>query len=195
MTDKLKKKPATRRDAVDAARLKLAGDPSHINASEDALLRAAMPEAHGRVVTSGLLAEAGRRGDDRVTLLIPEEAALLKARGGSGAVNPLSGLLEYNNGSDSDNTSAAGENTGGMDTSSPNSGVTGNEGPSASNGGNSGSYSSDYGGFGLSGSIYSTPSIANMSLAQMESISKQINDDIDSNYQGMFGTGHRDHHW
>jgi hypothetical protein len=96
MADKLKKKQPTRRDAVDAARLKLAGDPSHINAREDALLRETMPEAHGRVVTSGLLAEAGRRGDDRVTLLIPEEAALLKARGGAGTRNPASGLLEYN---------------------------------------------------------------------------------------------------
>lgn len=104
MADRLKKTRPTRRDAVDRARLKLQGDPSHINAREDRLLRETMPEAHGRVVTRGLLAEAGRRGDDRVTLLIPEEAALLKARGGAGTRNPESGLLEFwggDNGADS----------------------------------------------------------------------------------------------
>jgi hypothetical protein len=138
MTDRLKKKPATRRDAADAARLKLAGDPSHINPREDRLLRETMPEAHGRVVTRGLLAEAGRLGDDRVTLLIPEEAALLKARGGAGTRNPASGLLEYNNSGDSDtsesdNTSNAGENTGGM-SGAPGSGVAGPEGPGTGRG-------------------------------------------------------------
>jgi hypothetical protein len=95
MTGKLKKSRPTRRDAEDAATLKHAGDPAHINEREDRLLGKLMPEAHGAVVTRGLLAEAGRRGDDRVTRLIPAEAALLKARGGSGTVNPLSGLLEY----------------------------------------------------------------------------------------------------
>jgi hypothetical protein len=177
MADRLKKKPATRRDAVDAARLKLQGDPSHINAREDRLLRETMPEAHGRVVTRGLLAEAGRRGDDRVTLLTEREAALLKARGGAGTRNPASGLLEYNNSGDSDdgsssNTSSAGENTGGMD-GTANSGVS--EGPGANGGygsndggygglGGYGAYSGGpYGGGqrsrGLGGAAFGTPSI------------------------------------
>lgn len=92
---KLTTKPKTRRDAADAVRLKAEGEPGHINAREAQLLEALMPEAAGPVVTKGLLAEAGRRGDDRVTRLIPAEAALLKARGGSGTVNPASGMLEY----------------------------------------------------------------------------------------------------
>jgi hypothetical protein len=154
MAGRLEKTRPTRRDAVDRARLKLQGDPSHINAREDRLLRETMPEAHGRVVTRGLLAEAGRRGDDRVTKLIPAEAALLKARGGAGTRNPASGLLEFYDSDgpgDGSNTSSAGENTGGMDTSSPNSGVTSDMGPSPSAGGNSGSYAADYGGWSSAG--------------------------------------------
>lgn len=95
MAGKLKKSRPTRRDAEDAAVLKAAGHPAHINPAEDRLLGRLMPEAHGAVVTRGLLAEAGRRGDDRVTKLIPAEARLLKARGGSGTRNPASGMLEY----------------------------------------------------------------------------------------------------
>lgn len=41
------------------------------------------------------LAEAGRRGDKVIAHITPEEAALLKARGGSGTVNPRTGLLEF----------------------------------------------------------------------------------------------------
>lgn len=162
MADRLKAKRQTRRDAVDAARLKLQGDPSHINAREDRLLRETMPEAHGRVVTRGLLAEAGRRGDDRVTLLTDREAALLKARGGAGTVNPASGLLEYNNSGDSDdgsssNTSSAGENTGGMD-GTANSGVS--EGPGANGG-----YGSNDGGYGGWGGYDRTPSVESLLAA------------------------------
>lgn len=104
----MRKKRPTRRDAVDAARLKLQGDPSHINPREDRLLAETMPEAHGRVVTRGLLAEAGRLGDDRVTRLIPAEAALLRRSGGAGTRNPASGLLEYWGGDDSDDGGMSG---------------------------------------------------------------------------------------
>ncbi len=97
---KIQKKPTTRRDAEDRVRLKTAGIPAHINPAEDDFLKRVLPEAAGRVVKSGLLAEAGRRGDDRVTKLIPAEAALLKSRGGSGTVNPASGLLEFSSASD-----------------------------------------------------------------------------------------------
>lgn len=174
MTGRLKKSRPTRRDAVDAARLKLQGDPAHINAGEARLLAETMPESHGRVVTRGLLAEAGRRGDDRVTLLIPEEAALLKARGGAGTVNPRSGLLEYNNSGDSDtddsdNTSNAGENTGGM-SGAPGSGVAGPEGPGTGRGdgpGESGNYGS--GAFSYGYDAYngrpSTPSVESLLAA------------------------------
>jgi hypothetical protein len=83
--------------SVPAKRIaaKLMGDPAHINPKEDRLLRQLMPESHGRVLVSGLLAELGRRGDDRVTLVNSREAKLLKRRGGSGARNPASGLREY----------------------------------------------------------------------------------------------------
>lgn len=188
MSGKINKQREPRRDRDDRAMLKHMGDPAHINGEEARLLASKMPESHGKVVTRGLLAEAGRRGDDRVTLLTDAEEALLKARGGAGTRNPKSGLLEFY----SDNTSAAGENTGGMDTSSPNSGVTGNEGPSSSAGGNSGSYGADYSnnyGYDDFGRAVSKPGIANMTLDQMEAVQKQINDDIDTNYGGMYGTG------
>lgn len=68
---------------------------AHINAAEARYLQAVMPEAQGGVVTKGKLARAGRRGDTRVTRLIPAERKLLKARGGSGARNPATGLLEF----------------------------------------------------------------------------------------------------
>lgn len=68
---------------------------AHINASEARFLQAVMPEAQGGVVTKGKLARAGRRGDTKVTRLIPAERKLLKARGGSGARNPVTGLLEF----------------------------------------------------------------------------------------------------
>lgn len=110
MTNRLKKSRPTRRDAEDAAVLKAAGHPAHINPAEDRLLGRLMPEAHGAVVTRGLLAGAGRRGDDRVTKLIPAEAALLRRSGGSGTRNPASGLLEY---WDSDGSMSGGEGDNG----------------------------------------------------------------------------------
>jgi hypothetical protein len=99
---KLKTTRPTRRDAADAVRLKHAGDPAHINADEARLLSKLMPEAAGPVLTRGLLAEAGRRGDDRVTRLTPAEAALLRRSGGSGTRNPASGLMEFWGGGDDD---------------------------------------------------------------------------------------------
>jgi hypothetical protein len=77
------------------AKLALAGVPAHINPREDRLLRRLLPESHGRVLTSGRLAKAGRLGDDRLTLVNPREAKLLKRRGGSGARNPATGLREF----------------------------------------------------------------------------------------------------
>lgn len=133
MVGKLKTKPATRRDAADAVRLKAEGAPSHINAREARLLEALMPEAAGPVITKGLLAEAGRYGDDRVTRLIPAEAALLKARGGSGTVNPSTGLLEYGDGMGGSDNPGGGHN-GDTGPGSPGSGGGGYGGPSSSPG-------------------------------------------------------------
>lgn len=95
-------------------RLQRLGDPAHINAMEDRLLREWMPESHGEVVRRGLLAEAGRRGDDRVTKLIPAEAALLKAHGGSGTINPATGWREYGNTDGESGRSGGDANPGGV---------------------------------------------------------------------------------
>jgi hypothetical protein len=113
MTGRLKTNPATRRDRLDAARLKRAGDPAHINPAEDRLLRRELPESHGAVVTRGLLADAGRLGDDRVTQINTREAALLRARGGSGSVNPATGLLEYYGDDDGGMSGGVGDDSGG----------------------------------------------------------------------------------
>lgn len=105
MIGNLRHKPPTRRDQADHIRLKAAGEPAHINAGEARLLARLMPEAAGPVVTRGLLAEAGIKGDDRVTNLTPAEAAVLKRRGGAGTRNPATGMLQYN---DSDNDGMSG---------------------------------------------------------------------------------------
>lgn len=80
---------------VKQAGAKLRGVPAHINPDEDRLLRKLLPESHGRVLTSGRLAKAGRLGDDRLTLVSPREAKVLKRHGGSGAINPATGLREF----------------------------------------------------------------------------------------------------
>lgn len=152
----LNHKPPSRRDQLDAVRLKRAGNPAHINPEEDALLRRELPESHGPVVTRGLLAEAGRGHDDRITMINAREAALLKKRGGSGKPNPTTGLLSFDDSDDdgnTGNTSNAGENTGGM-SGAPGSGVAGPEGPGTGRGDGPGpdgvgydNYTGPYGGF------------------------------------------------
>ncbi len=134
----LKMKPATRRDAADTVRLKAAGDPAHINAHEARLLQRVMPEAAGPVVTKGLLAEAGRRGDDRVTKLIPAEAALLRSRGGSGTVNPATGLLEFEDDAGNGNPGGGHNADGGASSGGYGGGVS-------SSPGDGGSYGTGYG--------------------------------------------------
>src|SRR3954467_13739426 len=101
--NKLQHKGPTRRDQLDAARLKRAGNPAHINPEEDALLRRELPESHGPVVTRGLLASEGRGHDDRITMINAREAALLKRRGGSGKPNPTTGLLSFDDSDDDGN--------------------------------------------------------------------------------------------
>lgn len=69
------------------------------------------------------LAEAGRRGDKVIAHITPEEAALLKARGGSGTVNPRTGLLEFFEGSDQ--ADSHGSNSSGMVGGDPSGGAPG----------------------------------------------------------------------
>lgn len=138
MVSHLRAKPPTRRDQVDAVRLKAAGSPSHINAHEAALLAREMPEAAGPVITRGLLAKAGIRGDDRVTNLVPAEQKLLRRHGGSGDRNPNTGLLQF------EDDSGTGNPGGGHDASAaggPGGGYGGGIGSSVGSGGN---YSSNY---------------------------------------------------
>jgi hypothetical protein len=67
-----------------------------------ALVRALMGNAKapkndrpGLLDDAARLAEAGRYGDSIIAHINPEEAALLKAHGGSGTINPRTGLLEF----------------------------------------------------------------------------------------------------
>lgn len=54
-----------------------------------------MKDRPGLLDDAQRIAEAGRKGDKIIAHINPEEAALLKARGGSGTVNPKTGLLEF----------------------------------------------------------------------------------------------------
>lgn len=160
MANKLKAKPPSRRDQADHIRLRSEGDPAHINAREAALLEKLMPEAAGPVITRGLLAEAGRRGDDRVTRLIPAEAALLKARGGSGTVNPITGLREYGDGMGGSDNPGGGHNADGPGGNPGGGGYGGGYGPGPSSSPGGGGY---YG-----GDVNTKPDIANMSLSELQ---------------------------
>jgi len=172
--NRLKVKPASRRDAADTARLKAAGTPSHINAREERMLKEVMPQAAGPVITRGLLAEAGTRGDDRLTNLIPAERRLLKAHGGSGDRNPTTGLLQYGDGMGGSDNPGGGHNADGPGGS-----------PGGSGGYSGGGYSGGggYGGGGgyYGGDVNSKPSIADMSLSQLQDqFSQQHGSFIDS---------------
>ena len=48
------------------------------------------------------MAKHGRFGDTLLAHINPQEAALLKARGGSGTINPMTGALEFANRDDFD---------------------------------------------------------------------------------------------
>ena len=57
------------------------------------------PQAPMAMAGGGIasLAQYGRNGDTMLAHITPEEAALLKARGGAGTINPVTGLPEYAN--------------------------------------------------------------------------------------------------
>jgi len=55
-----------------------------------------MPMAQGGLADmAGYLASQGRNGDTMLAHITPDEAAMLKAQGGSGTINPNTGLPEY----------------------------------------------------------------------------------------------------
>ena len=58
------------------------------------------------------LADAGRYGDKIVAHITPEEAQILRARGGSGTVNPRTGLLEFWDPSDPGDSGPPSDSTG-----------------------------------------------------------------------------------
>lgn len=116
-----------------AKNLKTAGRPAHINKREDTALRREFPNSHGEVIVGGLLGDLGRGEDDRITLLTPEEMVFLKSLGGSGETNPLSGLLEFEDG-DGTGTSGGGGGEGG------DNGVGGNDSGGPGSGGGGGGY-------------------------------------------------------
>lgn len=93
------------------------------------------------------LGAMGRGNDSLVAHITPEEAMLLKQRGGAGTINPRTGLLEFYDADGSGNASDSSNPTGG-------DGVAGESGAdtSASDPGNPGFGSSvDFGGTGFSG--------------------------------------------
>lgn len=57
------------------------------------------PQAPMAMAGGGIasLAQYGRNGDTMLAHITPEEAALLKARGGAGTINPVTGLPEFGN--------------------------------------------------------------------------------------------------
>jgi hypothetical protein len=149
MADRLKKKPATRRDRDDAQRLQA----------------------------------AGTHGDTVLAHINPQEAHLLDVLADGladgGGHNPTSGLLSFGM------SDAESGGFGGSSGNDSNPGGYGG-GPAGGNtGGGLGGNTSDGSG-GMSGNNYG------VTEAQYASIAKQLNDDIDSNYQGMFGTGFTD---
>lgn len=60
------------------------------------------------------VAAAGRGGDTMLAHINPQEAALLKAQGGSGTINPRTGLREYKYGGDTNEGGAHGFGGGGF---------------------------------------------------------------------------------
>jgi hypothetical protein len=60
------------------------------------------------------LDDHGRNGDSIVAHLNPREAALLKALGGAGTINPKTGLLEFYDGGESGSDMSGGGNAGNM---------------------------------------------------------------------------------
>lgn len=132
-----------------------------------------------RATPAGPAAAAGRNGDAILAHISPEEAALLKRRGGSGTINPTTGVMEFFEG--------AGGGSGGLGTDWSGGFGYGNtdfSDPSYSGQDYGGDYGNavgptDFGGFGLAGPIgySSTPSGSSLASA------------LGPTAQGSFSTG------
>ncbi|MBN9497860.1 MAG: hypothetical protein J0H39_13975 [Alphaproteobacteria bacterium] len=59
------------------------------------MITAKVKDRPGLLDDAERLRRAGRNGDHLIAHITPQEAALLKARGGSGTINPRTGLLEF----------------------------------------------------------------------------------------------------
>ena len=66
------------------------------NLESSPLIASPMPMADGGIATvAQAIASMGRRGDTMLAHITPEEAALLQRMGGSGTINPVTGLPEF----------------------------------------------------------------------------------------------------
>lgn len=92
------------------------------------------------------LASQGRKGDSLLVHVGPREAKVLKALGGAGTKNPVTGLLEYYGGTEAE---------GGADEGGP--GSTSGEGGASSDAAVGDGHGSSYGGRGDAGETHGAP--------------------------------------
>ena len=72
------------------------GSSASPNLESSPLIASPMPMADGGIATvAQAIASMGRRGDTMLAHITPEEAALLQRMGGSGTINPATGLPEF----------------------------------------------------------------------------------------------------
>ena len=72
------------------------GSSTSPNLESSPLIASPMPMADGGIATvAQAIASMGRRGDTMLAHITPEEAALLQRMGGSGTINPATGLPEF----------------------------------------------------------------------------------------------------
>jgi hypothetical protein len=69
-------------------------EPMQMSPTVEGLAPMGMAEG-GLASVASYLASQGRNGDSMLAHITPEEAALLKRRGGSGTINPVTGLPEF----------------------------------------------------------------------------------------------------
>jgi hypothetical protein len=93
-------------------------------AEESGYARGGLAELDEKYANAASVASKGRNGDTLVAHINPEEAALLKARGGAGTINPRTGFLEFYDADGDGNASDSSNPTGG-DTGGPSSGSSG----------------------------------------------------------------------
>lgn len=106
-------------------------------AEESGYARGGLAELDEKYANAASVASKGRNGDTLVAHINPEEAALLKARGGAGTINPRTGFLEFYG---SDGEGGDGNTSG--DTTSTDESISTDEGKS----GSENSSISDFGG-------------------------------------------------